>query len=109
MRGASKKPIRVSKQLDIDAIVQRVESKLLNVKGLAPKDDYIGSLFDNLPKFIRPKQVGELLQYSQSTVYDMKLRPQSYGIPAGMFLKEGKRVLVRTDILKAWFMSRCLR
>jgi hypothetical protein len=63
-------------------------------------------IFDNQPKVIRPEIAAKLIDMAQETIYDMKYRPQKYGVRREMFLKRGSRLYLRTDILKEWFISR---
>lgn len=67
----------------------------------------LDEIFENQPKFLSPKQAAELVGGSRDTVYDWQYRPEKYDIPKGMILKFGRKVLIRTDIFKKWFISRC--
>ena len=67
----------------------------------------LDEIFENQPKFLSPEKAAELSSSSRVTVYDWKYRPEKYAIPNGMFVKFGRKVLIRTDIFKQWFISRC--
>lgn len=64
------------------------------------------TLFENQPKLLSSDGAALLISCSRDTIYDMNYRPAKYGIPDGMFLKNGRKLLVRTDRLKNWFISR---
>lgn len=87
------------------AVKQPVNSKKFDTD--LPTGPNSDELFDNQPKFLSPEALAKLLGISQSTIYDWKYRPNKYGIPKGMFLKFGRRLLIRTDIFEKWFISRC--
>lgn len=67
----------------------------------------LGDLFDNQPKLLSPEQAAEIIGSSRATVYDWHYRPTKYGIPEGMIIKFGRKVLIRTDLFKEWFLARC--
>lgn len=67
----------------------------------------LAEIFDNQPKLLSPEQAAGLVGGSRDTVYDWKYRPKKYDIPKGMFIKFGRKVLIRTDVFKKWFISRC--
>jgi hypothetical protein len=67
----------------------------------------LASLFENQPKVLSPDMVAALIGIKRETVYDWNYRPEKYNIPAGMLIKFGKKLLVRTDFLETWFISRC--
>ena len=67
----------------------------------------LGEIFDKQPKVLSPEQAAELIGSTRATVYDWHYRPTKYGIPDGMIIKFGRRLLVRTDLFKDWFLSRC--
>jgi hypothetical protein len=64
-------------------------------------------VFENQPKFLTPKALVALGMVARDTVYDWHYRPDKYGVPEGMFLKNGRKLLIRTDMFKKWFISRC--
>ena len=67
-----------------------------------------GSVFDNLPEFISPQMVAEVLPYEASTIYDWKYRPAKYDVPHNLFQakkKKGEKLLLRRDVLRAWKCS----
>jgi predicted DNA-binding transcriptional regulator AlpA len=64
------------------------------------------SIFENQPKILSPEQAALLIGSTRSTIYDMNYRPRKYGAPKEMFIKNGRRLLVRTDIFKQWFIER---
>lgn len=63
-------------------------------------------LFENLPELITPDQVAQVLHTTSGTIYQWKSRPRRYGVPDDLFLKFGRKLLVRRDALKAWVLSR---
>lgn len=67
----------------------------------------LDEIFENQPKFLSTDSAAELVGSSRATVYDWKYRPEKYGIPKGMFITFGRKVLIRTDKFKEWFISRC--
>lgn len=66
----------------------------------------LAEIFENQPKLLTPEQVAENYLVSRTTVYDWKYRPEKYAIPRGMFIKFGRKLFIRTDIFKEWFISR---
>lgn len=64
------------------------------------------SFFDSLNRILTPDQAASVIASTRSTIYDMHYRPSKYNVPEGMFLKNGRKLLVRTDKLKDWFISR---
>lgn len=64
-------------------------------------------LFDNLPELITTKMVAEVLHTSRATVFQWHSRPRRYRVPEGLFIKFGRRLLIRRDVLKTWVLSRC--
>lgn len=63
-------------------------------------------LFDNfIFELLTPEMVAEMLHTSRATVYQWKSRPKKYGVPDGLFVKFGRKLLVRREILKTWVLS----
>ena len=62
-------------------------------------------IFDNLPKLISPKDLADCLGISLATVYDWNYRKQTRGIPSKLFLKLGRKLYVRTDVLNEWLRN----
>jgi len=65
----------------------------------------IASLFDNLPKLLRPEAVAPLLGLSVSTIYDWRYRCKLRRVPPHLFLKVNRFLYIRTDVLKDWIAS----
>lgn len=66
------------------------------------------SFFDNLPELISPQQIEATGLYAASTVYDWKYRPETYNVPADLFLPRRTargKLKIRRDILKSWVSS----
>jgi hypothetical protein len=63
-------------------------------------------VFENQPKLLSTDQAAVLVSLSRDTFYDMNYRPAKYGVPLGMFVKNGRKLLVVTDKLRDWFISR---
>ena len=63
-------------------------------------------LFENLAELITPEQAATALQTSRGMIYQYHSRPRKYEIPEGLFLKLGRKLLVRRDVLKTWVLSR---
>ena len=66
----------------------------------------LDALFENQPNTLTPEQAAAITHSSRVTVYDWHYRPEKYGIPKGMFLKFGRKLIIRTDMFKEWFISR---
>jgi hypothetical protein len=69
------------------------------------KNPRLQRLFENLPELLTPEMLAEVLHTTRGTVYQWKSRPKKYGIPDGLFLKLGRKLLVRREVLKAWVLS----
>jgi hypothetical protein len=67
----------------------------------------IDQIFENQPTVLNPDEAAAIAKVKRETVYDWKYRPEKYEVPEGMIFKFGRKVLIRTDIFKAWFISRC--
>lgn len=67
----------------------------------------IDQIFENQPKVLNPDEAAKLVGVERGTVYDWRYRPEKYNIPEGMTYKFGSKLRVRTDLLKAWYISRC--
>lgn len=65
------------------------------------------SIFKGQPKLISVDQAAELVASTRATIYDWHHRPERYEIPDDMFVKFGRRVLIKTAVLEKWFISRC--
>ena len=64
-----------------------------------------GSLFENLPKIMRPQQAASVLSLSIKTIYDWHYRQNQRKVPKELFLKLNRSLYLRTDILKDWIIS----
>lgn len=60
-------------------------------------------LFDNL---IPVSEVAEALGMSVGSIYQWKARPEKYATPPTLFLKFGRRLYVRREVLEAWVATR---
>lgn len=65
------------------------------------------NLFSNLSELLTTEMVAEALHTTKGTVYQWHSRPRKYGVPEGMFLKHGRRLLIRREVLRSWVLSRC--
>jgi len=63
------------------------------------------TLFDNLPRLMRPKAVSDFLGVSVNTIYDWKYRGAMRNVPENLFLKINQYLYVRGDVLKEWISS----
>jgi hypothetical protein len=75
--------------------------QLSEINHLNPYD----MLFENLKNLLRPREVADLLDVKESTVYDWRYRPNSRKVPKEMFVKFNGKLYLRTDILKGWVAS----
>lgn len=62
-------------------------------------------LFENLKELLTPQEVQDHFGISPKTVYDWKYRPVIRGVPPGLFVKFNRKLYVRTDVLRNWFLS----
>lgn len=69
-------------------------------------EKFINELFEGLPKLVSTKVAAETIGFKDASIYDMHYRPSAYGAKSEMFVKNGRKLLVRTDLLKRWFISR---
>ena len=63
-------------------------------------------LFENLPELLTPDLVATALHTTRATVYQWHSRPRKYAVPDGFFIKLGRKLLIRRDVLKIWVFSR---
>ena len=84
---------------------ERVEAlkSLTPVNGMG--DDGV-QLFENLPELLTPEIAARALQTTRGTVYQWHYRPKKYDITDGLFLKLGRKLLIRREVLKTWVLSR---
>jgi membrane-bound lytic murein transglycosylase MltF len=66
-----------------------------------------GQLFENLQELLTPDMVAAALHTTRGTVYQWHSRPRKYGVPIGLFIKHGRKLLIRRETLKMWVLSRC--
>ena len=64
------------------------------------------SSFSIESEFMTTNEVAMLTRASRETIYDWRYRPHKYGIPTGMFLKTGRKLLIRRRELMHWFLTR---
>lgn len=57
-------------------------------------------------KLIRVCEVASILGVSLETIYDWKYRAEVRNVPGEMFVKIGRMLFVRTDILREWIEQR---
>ena len=60
------------------------------------------TLFDNLPNIVRVQALAPVLGVSILTLYDWHYRPKMRKIPESMFLKIGRNLYIRTEVLRSW-------
>ena len=75
-----------------------------NLRNISKRDSLDG-LFENLKPLLRPKEVSQLLGFSDKTIYDWRYRKNRKTTPEHLFLKLNGRLFVRTDVLKGWMAS----
>ena len=63
-------------------------------------------LFDNLSELLTPEMVAEALHTTRATVYQWHSRPRKYRVPESLFLKLGRKLLIRRDVLRTWVLAR---
>ena len=68
-------------------------------------DCSLGTLFDNLPKIIKPAVAASILGISVNTIYDWKYRHKLRKVPANLFLKINRLLFLRTEVLEKWIVS----
>jgi len=61
--------------------------------------------FENLKGWMRPKEVADTFGISVWTIYTWKYKSKSLGVPDGLFVKFGRSLFIRRDILKSWISS----
>ena len=66
----------------------------------------MSQLFDNLPELLTPEMAAVALHTTKATVYQWRSRPSRYDVPEGMFIKHGRKLLIRRDQLRAWVLLR---
>lgn len=76
------------------------------VKRSADMNHDLDSIFDNLPKLLRPHHVEEHFGTPRATVYDWHYRPGKYAVPEGMILKDGRKLVLVASRYKTWLISR---
>ena len=67
--------------------------------------DLISFLETDHRKLLRAKDVARIMGISYETVYDWKYRSIKRRIPEGMFVKVGRMLFVRSDLLKGWILT----
>lgn len=55
---------------------------------------------------LTPEEVMDLLGCSRATIYDWKYRGRRQGIPEGLFVKVGRRIRIRSEVLNLWIRDR---
>jgi len=67
----------------------------------------IDSIFENLPKTLKPNEVVSLFGCKLKTIYDWHYRPKKRKIPVpeNLFVKFNGRLTIQTEILKQWITS----
>ena len=79
---------------------------MIDQEKLVPETQVSGTtLFENLPKFIRPAVAAAVLGVSINTIYDWKYRHKERKIPADLFLKISRLLFIRTEVLEQWIVS----
>lgn len=62
-------------------------------------------IFENLKGWMRPKDVAEVFGISVWTIYTWKYKGKLLGVPDGLFVKFGRGLYIRTDVLRRWISS----
>jgi hypothetical protein len=64
-------------------------------------DDFL----NDLPELLRLDLAASVLGVSPKTIYDWKYRSHQRKIPAGLFVKLNRSLLIRTSVLREWIAS----
>lgn len=64
------------------------------------------TIFDNLADYATLEEICQAFGYSIKTLYAWRSKPERYGTPKDLFHKFGKRLFIRTKVLKRWFKER---
>lgn len=59
----------------------------------------------DLPELIRLESAAEVIGVSVKTIYDWRYRCKERKIPAGLFVKINRSLLIRTSVLREWIAS----
>lgn len=63
------------------------------------------NFLSNLPELIRLELAASILGISVKTIYDWRYRMKQRKIPADLFVKLNRSLLIRTSILREWIAS----
>ena len=63
------------------------------------------SLFNNLPELIKPELAAMVIGISVKTIYDWRYRFKKRRVPAELFVKVNRSLLIRTNVLRQWIAS----
>lgn len=64
------------------------------------------SLFDNQENWLRPSEASARFRIPVATLYDWRYRAEEKGIPRGLFMKDGRNLKIRKDLLRQYLASR---
>lgn len=69
------------------------------------EENLVNDFLNDLPELARLDLVASVLGVSIKTIYDWRYRSQRRKIPAGLFVKLNRSLLIRTSILREWIAS----
>lgn len=64
------------------------------------------SFFENRKNLLRPSEASAQFDIPIATIYDWRYRSREKGIPPGLFIKDGRHLKLRTDLLRQYLASR---
>lgn len=70
------------------------------------KLDLISFLETEHRQVLRAQEVAMMLGVSRETIYDWNYRAKLRKVPEGMFIKIGRMLFLRSDLLKDWLANR---
>jgi hypothetical protein len=59
----------------------------------------------DLPELMRPESAAKVLGVSIKTIYDWRYRSEQRKIPAGLFVKINRSLLIRASVFREWIAS----
>lgn len=62
--------------------------------------------FENRENLLRPSEASAKFRIPVATLYDWRYRAREKGIPPGLFIKDGRNLKIRSDLLRQYLASR---
>ena len=82
------------------------EAAMLGTSAIsAINTNQVSQLFENLSELLTPDMTAAAVHTTRGTVYQWHARPSRYHVPDGLFVKLGRKLLIRRDILRTWVLS----